>query len=90
MTYKEKLIESLTKADFHKGNFVGLYYKKLVEEEVTIRVFFDDFVTNKAKVYYDYSGKSLGDMSYETNFLYALGIEERALKFGELCRKAVL
>lgn len=90
MTYKEKLIESLTKADFHKGNFEGLYFKKLVEEEVTIRVFFDDFMTNKAKVYYDYSGKSLGDMSYETNCLYALGIEERALNFGELCRKAVL
>lgn len=90
MTYREKLIESLTKADFHKGNYEGLYFKKLVEEEVTIRIIFEDYVTNKAEVYYAYSGKSFGDMSYETNCLYALGIEERALKFGGLCRKAVL
>ena len=88
MTYREKLIESLTKADFHKGYEEGLYFKKLVEEGISIRVFF--YVNSSAQVYISYNGKGFGNMSFETNCLYACGIEERAKKFGEICRKAVL
>nr|DAP44045.1 MAG TPA: hypothetical protein [Caudoviricetes sp.] len=90
MTYRDKLTESLEKAGFHKGNYGGLYFKKLVEEQVLIRVISEDYVTNNAEVYNSYSGKSYGDMSYETNCLYALGIEEKARNFGEVCRKAML
>ena len=90
MTYRDKLTESLEKAGFHKGNYGRLYFKKLVEEQVLIRVIFEDYVTNNAEVYYSYSGKSYGDMSYETNCLYVCEIEEKARNFGELCEKAVL
>ena len=90
MTYREKLIESLTKAGFHKGYEEGLYFKKLVEEGISIRVIFDDNINSRAEVYMSYNGKGYGNMFFETNCLYESEIEERAKKFGEICRKAVL
>ena len=90
MTYREKLIESLTKAGFHKGYEEGLYFKKLVEEGISIRVIFDDNINSRAEVYMSYNGKGFGNMSFETNCLYAGGIEKRAKKFGEICRGAML
>ena len=90
MTYREKLIESLTKAGFHKGYDEGLYFKKLVEKGISIRVILYDNINSRAEVYMSYNDKGYGNMSFETNCLYAGEIEERAKKFGEICRGAML
>ena len=90
MTDREKLIESLTKADFHKGYEEGLYFKKLVEEGISIRVIIDDNINSRAEVYMSFEGKTIGNLYFTTNCLYACGIEERAKKFGEICRGAML
>ena len=90
MTYREKLIENLTKAGFERAYNEDMYYKDLNDEEVTIRVMFDDYVDCYAEVYMSCEGKTIGDLNFTTNCLYACGIEERAKKFGEICRGAML
>ncbi len=90
MTYKEKLIESLTKAGFERAYNEDMYYKDLNDEEVTIRVMFDDYVNCYAEVNMGCEGKTNGNLNFTTNCLYACGIEERAKKFGEICRGAML
>lgn len=90
MTYREKLIESLTKAGFERAYNEDMYYKDLNDGEVTIKVMFDDYVNCYAEVYMSYEGKTIGDLNFTTNCLYACGIEERAKKFGEICRGAML
>lgn len=54
MTYREKLIESLTKAGFERGYNEDMYYKDLNDEEVTIRVMFGayaDFEENEGDIW---------------------------------------
>ena len=60
MTYREKLIESLTKADFHKGYEEGLYFKKLVEEMDNYSV---DELEKEAKIIFADYIVTLGDFS---------------------------
>ena len=90
MTYREKLIESLTKAGFQRSYNANIFDKDLDDEEVSIRVLFNDYADNYADVYMSFEGKTIGSLNFTTNCLYAGGIEERAKKFGEICRKAVL
>lgn len=90
MTYREKLIESLTKADFQRSYNANIFDKDLDDEEVSIRVMFNDYADSYAEVYMSFEGKTIGNLNFTTNCLYAGGIEERAQKFGEICRKAVL
>lgn len=90
MTYREKLIESLTKAGFQRLYNANIFDKDLDDEEVSIRVLFNDYADNYAEVYMSFEGKTIGSLNFTTNCLYACGIEERAKKFGEICRKAVL
>lgn len=51
---------------------------------------FNDYADGYAEVYMSFEGKTIGSLNFTTNCLYAGGIEERAKKFGEICRKAVL
>ena len=90
MTYKEKLIESLTKVGFQRSYNANIFDKDLDDEEVSIRVLFNDYADNYAEVYMSFEGKTIGSLNFTTNCLYASEIEERAKKFGEICRKAVL
>ena len=90
MTYREKLIESLTKAGFQRLYNANIFDKDLDDEEVSIRVMFNDYADNYADVYMSFEGKTIGSLNFTTNCLYAYGIEKRAKKFGEICRKAVL
>lgn len=90
MTYREKLIESLTKAGFERAYNEDMYYKDLDDEEVSIRVLFNDYADFYAEVYMSFEGETIGDLNFTTNCLYACGIEERAKKFGKMCRGAML
>lgn len=90
MTYRDKLIESLTKAGFQRSYNANIFDKDLDDEEVSIRVLFNDYADFYAEVYMSFEGKTIGNLYFTTNCLYACGIEERAKKFGEICRKAVL
>ena len=90
MTYREKLIDSLTKAGFQRLYSANIFDKDLDDEEVSIRVMFNDYADNYADVYMSFEGKTIGSLNFTTNCLYACGIEERAKKFGEICRGAML
>ena len=90
MTYREKLIESLTKAGFQRLYNANIFDKDLDDEEVSIRVLFNDYADNYAEVYMSFEGKTIGSLNFTTNCLYASEIEERAKKFGEICRGAML
>ena len=90
MTYREKLIESLTKAGFQRLYNAYIFDKDLDDEEVSIRVMFNDYADGYAEVYMSFEGKTIGSLNFTTNCLYACGIEERAKKFGEICRGAML
>lgn len=90
MTYREKLIESLTKAGFQRLYNANIFDKDLDDEEVSIRVMFNDYADGYAEVYMSFESKTIGSLNFTTNCLYACGIEERAQKFGEICRKAML
>lgn len=76
MTYREKLIESLTKAGFERAYNEDMYYKDLDDEEVTIRVMFDDYVNCYAEVYMSCEGKTIGDLNFTTNCLYAAELKK--------------
>ena len=90
MTYREKLIESLTKAGFQRLYNANIFDKDLDDEEVSIRVLFNDYADNYAEVYMSFEGKTIGSLNFTTNCLYASEIEERALNFYEICRGAML
>ena len=51
MTYREKLIESLTKAGFQRSYNANIFDKDLDDEEVSIRVLFNDYADFYAEVY---------------------------------------
>ena len=51
---------------------------------------FNDYADGYAEVYMSFEGKTNGSLNFTTNCLYAGGIEERAKKFGEICRGAML
>ena len=90
MTYREKLIESLTKAGFQRSYNANIFDKDLDDEEVSIRVMFNDYADNYADVYMSFEGKTIGSLNFTTNCLYAYGIQRKAQKFGEICRGAML
>lgn len=90
MTYREKLIESLTKAGFQRSYNANIFDKDLDDEEVSIRVLFNDYADNYADVYMSFEGKTIGSLNFTTNCLYAYGIQRKAKKFGEICRGAML
>lgn len=90
MTYREKLIESLTKAGFQRLYNANIFDKDLDDEEVSIRVMFNDYADNYADVYMSFEGKTIGSLNFTTNCLYAYGIQRKAKKFGEICRKVML
>lgn len=90
MTYREKLIESLTKAGFQRLYNANIFDKDLDDEEVSIRVMFNDYADNYADVYMSFEGKTIGSLNFTTNCLYAYGIQRKAKKFGEICRGVML
>ena len=90
MTYREKLIESLTKAGFQRSYNANIFDKDLDDEEVSIRVMFNDYADHYADVYMSFEGKTIGSLNFTTNCLYAYGIQRKAKKFGEICRGVML
>ena len=89
MTYRVKLIESLIKAGYQRSYNANIFDKDLDDEEVS-RVMFNDYADNYADVYMAFEGKTIASLNFTTNCLNACEIEERAKKFGEICRKAML
>ncbi len=50
MTYRVKLIESLIKAGYQRSYNANIFDKDLDDEEVSIRVMFNDYADNYADV----------------------------------------